>query len=83
MQTIETKTLQPTNHRGARIKAMHTSGLETVTIEMNYGKDCKVNHQDAARKLKAKLNWKGEMHGGATARGMAWVFVNDDSLCLK
>tara|TARA_R100001244_G_scaffold131917_1_gene106239 strand:- start:33 stop:344 length:312 start_codon:yes stop_codon:yes gene_type:complete len=83
MQTIETKTLQPTDNRGAQIKATHTGGLETITMPLNYGKDCKVNHQDAARQLMHKLKWDGEMHGGSTKTGMAWVFVSEDSLMIK
>tara|TARA_R110002020_G_scaffold330688_2_gene546311 strand:+ start:76 stop:330 length:255 start_codon:yes stop_codon:yes gene_type:complete len=83
MQSIETKTLNATATQGERVKATHAARCLSVTIPFNYGLDWKENHQDAARQLLHKLNWNGEMHGGTTRAGMAWVFVSDDSLMIK
>ena len=82
MQSIETKTLAATAQRGERIKAIHNGNVLSITIPFNYGLDWKENHQDAARQLMHKLDWHGELHGGTTRAGMAWVFVNDDSLVI-
>lgn len=83
MQSIETKTLGATTHRGERIRARMNFGTESITIGYDYGLDWKENHQNAARKLMHKLEWRGEMHGGTTRNGMAWVFVNESSLCIS
>ena len=89
MQTIETKYLGATNYKGSRIKATQSANFgsdykpKTITVHYDHALNADGNHQEAARKLKAKLGWEGEMHGGTTSRGYVWVFVNDDSLCLK
>jgi len=82
MQTIETKKLGATDHKGARIKATHNGNVHTVTTGYNHALNLDENHQDAARQLMHKLKWDGEMHGGSTKTGMAWVFVGDNSLCI-
>jgi len=74
MQTITTKYLGPTNHRGSRYKATHTSGYKTVTISNDLAVDDDVNHTNAANELAAILGWEGEYIGGHTKDGM--VFVN-------
>ena len=75
MQTIETKYLGPTDHRGARIKATATNG-DAVTIPYPHELNDTDKHIAAVRKLAAKLNWSGEMIGGWTARGMIWAFTD-------
>lgn len=75
MQTIETKYIGPTNHRGARIKATATHGA-SVTVPYPHELSESDRHSLAARKLAAKLNWTGDMIGGWTARGMVWTFTD-------
>lgn len=83
MQTIQTKTLGATAHRGERIRATHSGNVETITNPFNYGWDWRENHQNAARQLMHKLGWGGEMKGGTTLAGMTWMFVHDDTLIIK
>lgn len=78
MQTIETKYIGPTDHRGARIKATATMG-EAVTISYPYDLSEVEQHALAVRKLAAKLNWSGELIAGWTARGMVWTFTDKAS----
>ena len=82
MQTIETKYLGPTNHKGARIKATATHGA-AVTITYPYDLSEHEQHALAVRKLAAKLNWTGDMIGGWTARGMVWVFTGKPSPMIQ
>ena len=82
MQAIETKYLGATNYRGSRIKATHEGNVESVTLDYNHALNLDENHHEAAKALMHKLEWKGEMHGGATRKGMAWVFVNENSLMI-
>tara|TARA_R110001599_G_scaffold49625_1_gene141653 strand:+ start:172 stop:438 length:267 start_codon:yes stop_codon:yes gene_type:complete len=74
MQTITTKYLGPTDHRGSRYKATHTGGYKTVTINSDFAVDADVNHTNAANELATKLGWEGDYIGGHTKDGM--VFVN-------
>jgi hypothetical protein len=79
MQTITTKYLGPTNHRGSRVKATHTGDYTSVTLSYDYALNSEGNHIAAAKSLADKLNWQGDYIGGHTAEGM--VFVNADSAC--
>lgn len=83
MQAIETKYLGATNYKGSRIKATHQGNVQSVTVGYDHALNIDGNHHAAAKALMRKLKWTGEMHGGATKTGMAWVFVNDDSLMIK
>ena len=83
MQTIETKYMGATNYKGSRIKATHEGNAQTITTGYNHALNLDENHQYAARQLMHKLKWDGEMHGGSTKTGMAWVFVSEDSLVIK
>jgi len=76
MQTITTKYLGPTNHKGSRFKATHTGGFTSVTLPYDYELEAEENHRIAARALAAKLNWEGEYTGGHTKNGMVWVNSN-------
>lgn len=78
MQTIETKYLGPTDHRGARIKATASNG-DAVTIPYPHDETDTGKHFAAVRKLAAKLDWSGELIGGHTARGMVWIFTDKAS----
>jgi len=78
MQTIITKYLGPTNHRGSRYKATHTGGYTSVTLDCDYSMSAEANHTDAAMALAEKLNWDGYYIGGHISEGM--VFVNSDPM---
>ena len=82
MQAIETKYLSATNCKGSRIKATHQGNVKSVTVDYDHALNLDENHHEAAKALMRKLNWKGEMHGGSTRAGMAWVFVSEDSLMI-
>ena len=77
MQTISTKYLGPTNTRGSRVVAI-ASGNRAFRTWVSAGMSRSDNepHEEAARKLAGKLEWKGEMIGGHTKDGMVWVFVD-------
>jgi len=75
MQTITTKYLGPTNTKGSRIKASCEGG--SITVSLDYGVEIEQDYMKAAKALKDKMNWSGEMIGGHTKDGMVFVFVND------
>jgi len=82
MQTITTKYLGPTNHRGSRYKATHTGNYTSVTLSADYSLNAENNHTAAALALAEKLGWEGNYTGGHTQDGM--VFVSDDGgYCFK
>jgi hypothetical protein len=77
MKSIETWYKGPTNYRGARIYA---SDCGDHRISIGYpdelsGSAC---HAQAALALARKLGWKGTFICGATKRGYAFVFENDE-----
>lgn len=78
MQAIQTKFLGPTNHRGARIKAVCDAGSITVAWDYQWG--IEENHVRAAMALAAKLEWfvgdYGVLHNGTLPDGsFCHVFV--------
>ena len=75
MQTIITKFLSPTNHRGERIKAKMSYGRDTVTIGYDYALNNEQNHLAAAKALAEKAGWSGHFAGGSCGSD-GWVFVN-------
>ena len=81
MQAIETKCLGFTKTKGKRIKASNPLNI-SVTISYDYELEDDENHREAARAFMRKMGWCGEMHGGRTRNGMAWVLVSNDSLCI-
>ena len=81
MQTIATKFLPPTTHKGERIRATHTGGAESVLIDgVNKFDSTDEAHKHAAALLMRKLGWdrdgadSSRMIGGHTNEGMVWVF---------
>ena len=69
---IETKYIGPSNTRGSRIKAFDANG-NSLTIGYPHelsGVEC---HYLAARALADKMNWQGEIKGGWTKNGCAFV----------
>jgi hypothetical protein len=75
MKAIMTKYFGATNFRGSRIKAYDNSG-NSVTVPYDYeaAEDEDV-HRKAAEALRDKMGWTGELAGGATDKGYAFVFV--------
>lgn len=70
MQAIVTKYINPTNTKGARIKATCDAG--SITIPFEYAGTEEQTHAAAAMALVRKLGW--ENHGGASDRGNgAWT----------
>lgn len=79
MQTITTKYLSPTTHRGARIKAATSSGI-SKTISYPYelsGVEC---HIKALRELNKQLDWSGDMTYSSTDTGYIFSFVDNDAI---
>ena len=74
---ILTKFLGPTNKLPCRMKAWTCNGQSLVVskyaIETDSDNDYAV-HLKTARKLADKMGWKGELIGGGTKDGMAFVF---------
>ena len=84
MQTITTKYLGSTTHRGSRIKATTSSGI-SKTVSYKHELNQLPNHERAVHKLNEKLNWSGEMVSGSpddTGDNYIWVFRNSDSINL-
>lgn len=73
-QSIETKYLQATNHRPARIKATASSGLSLAASYQHYNNTAE--HIRVMRLLCDKLGWTGRWHIGGTKTG--FVFVCED-----
>jgi hypothetical protein len=75
MQTINVKYLSATNTKGARIKASCEGG--SVTISRSYSDNVEADYMAAAKALKDKLGWAGDMVGGHTKDGMVFVFPTE------
>ena len=75
MQSIETRYLGPTNHRGARIKANSYAG--SVTVPYDYGVTTDLAHTNAAFALIEKLGWSDDVRlfMGGNAKGDGYNFV--------
>ena len=75
MQTIETRSIGPTNTRGRRIIAETSGGTawrcKAPPVECNNELD---EHAHAADALRKELGWGNMRHGGTTKRGNIWVF---------
>ena len=79
-QTIFTKWLGPTNHKGSRVKAYCDAGQ--VTVSWEYGSSVEENHKHAARTLAEKLGWYGEWHLGSAPQkekaSFVYVFAEEE-----
>ncbi len=75
MKAIETKYLGPTNVRGSRIKAYDCDNNQ-ITIPYASELDSEEAHKKAAYALRDKMEWTGELIGGGTKTGYAWVFIS-------
>ena len=75
MKAILTKYHGPTDFKGSRVSAFDCDG-NRVTIGYRSEFDTEPNHRAAADALCAKMGWEGgEMVGGFTKDGMAFVFT--------
>lgn len=70
-QAITTRSLGPTQHRGARVVARCDAG--TMTVAWDDGLDVWGNHRDAALTLARKMGWGEAWIGGSTRDGYAFV----------
>lgn len=78
MQTIQSKYLNPTDTKGARIKATNECGMSN-TVDFNYGVETKAAHIEAINALRVKLGdkWMAPMVVGSCNAGYIAVFCND------
>lgn len=81
MQGIWTKYIGPTNHKGARIKAIArvADGLGpemSLTEPRAHGLDIDEDHARVAKLLAAKLGWAGLWHGGGRPDNVGNMYVN-------
>ena len=75
-QSIETKYLPPTNHRGARVSAR--CDIKRVEIPWEYELNAAENHALAACALAKTLGWDMPTHLASTQKG--YVAVYSDGL---
>lgn len=69
MQAIITKYLGPTNHHGARVKAICDAGM--LTVPWDYGAGTPENHERAANALRRKLD---DANGGGSIWSGRWAY---------
>lgn len=74
MKAIVTRYKGPTNYRGARIIADDGDG-NRLTISYPYELSGEAVHRKAAEALRDKMGWAGELIGGGTRTGYAFVFA--------
>ena len=72
-QAIVTKWLDPTNHRGSRVRASCDAG--SLTVSWDYEVGVEGNHRAAALALAEKLGWGTENWIGGEFKGTC-VWVN-------
>ncbi len=77
MKAITTKFHGPTNVKGSRYSATDSDN-NRVILSTDHALNSDKNHARAARALCDKMGWKGELIGGGTKDGMAWVFAKSE-----
>lgn len=78
MKAIVTKYHGPTDTRGARITADDGDG-NRITISYPYELSGEDVHRKAAEALRDKMGWTGNLIGGATKDGYAFVFMPNNT----
>ena len=75
-QSIQTKFIKPTNTKGARVKAITSSGL-SVTVPYDYALSYADAHWPAVQTLLKKfhLEWGNKFAVGSSIDGTGYVFV--------
>lgn len=76
-QSIQTKYIGPTDHRGSRVKARTSSGI-TLTLGWDDALGVDDNHSRAAQALALRLGWAGRWYAGGGQDGKGNVYVQDD-----
>lgn len=74
-KAIETRYKGPTDTRGSRIIAADLDG-NRITIPYDHALNHDELHERAAKALCEKMGWQGEIVGGATKSGYAFVFTS-------
>lgn len=74
MKAISTRYHGPTNTRGSRISASDLDG-NRVSIPYPHELSGEAVHRAAAEALMAKMQWTGQIIGGAVKHGYVFVFV--------
>lgn len=83
-QGIWTRKLNPTTHKGTRIKAIAKTADDSfcrgpemsVTVPYDYSLSSYENHEAAAFALLNKLEWSGDWCSGARPDDIGYMFVN-------
>ena len=73
MKAIITKFHGPTNHLGSRVSA--NCYRSRIIIGWDYALNTSENHAAAARSLRDKMGWSGDMIGGAMPNSTGYAFV--------
>jgi len=80
MQTILTKFIGPTNHKGARVKARQSASYagrpKSLTLPWDHALNVDDNHKAAALAFARKMGWHGRWVGGENSNMDGLVFVN-------
>lgn len=74
MIAIMTKYIGATNTKPSRIKAYTSNKGQSITMPFEYDVDGMELYKRAAIALRDKMGWKGELIGGGTKDGYAFVF---------
>ena len=74
MKAIRTKYHAPTDTRGSRITASDEDG-NRVSIPYPYELSGEAVHRKAADRLCEKMNWTGQLAGGALKNGYVFVWL--------
>jgi hypothetical protein len=84
MQSIHTKYSGPTNTRGSRIRAIASGGAGSVSVPYDHALSAEGNHDEAAKRLAAKMGWEETIvrGGGLKGQGNVYVFRNGEEIVL-
>lgn len=77
-KAISTRYAGPTMRRGSRIIASEPDGRRVV-LSYDCALSSTANQRVAAETLRDKLRWNGALIGGATRKGMVWVFCDRET----
>lgn len=77
MEVITVRFLGPTNCRGSRLKATHTSG-QSLTVPRQYNLSEDEDFYSAAYRFCLKIGWRGKLVGGWQTPAVK-VFVMEEA----
>lgn len=72
-QSILTRYLGPTNHRGARVKAWNQA--KVIALPWNHALNPEENHEAAIKRLRDQLEWGGHWAMGQLPDGSGYAAV--------